>query len=145
MTAATNTADNANIRAAIDEIYRRQSRRVFATLIRLLGAFDLAEEALHDAFRAAVEQWPRDGIPANPVPWLVSAGKFKAIDGIRRSARFTSLDDVAETLASIADEASGADEAKRWKTTACGSFSPAAIRRWHRMPRWRPRYAKCAD
>ena len=112
MTAATNTADNANIRAAIDEIYRRESRRVFATLIRLLGAFDLAEEALHDAFRAAVEQWPRDGVPANPVPWLVSAGRFKAIDSIRRNARFTALDDVTETVASIADEASGTDESE---------------------------------
>ena len=71
-------------RDAVDSIYRTESRRVFATLVRLLGDFDLAEEALHDSFRAALEQWPVDGIPANPRAWLVSAGRFKAIDGIRR-------------------------------------------------------------
>jgi RNA polymerase sigma-70 factor, ECF subfamily len=69
-------------------VYRTDSRRVLATLIRLLGDFDLAEEALHDAFAAAVEQWPRDGVPANPRAWLVSAGRFKAIDTLRRRARF---------------------------------------------------------
>ena len=74
-------------RTAIDAIYRRESRRVFATLIRLPGDFDLAEEALHDAFRAAVEQWPVDGVPANPSAWLVSAGRFKAIDCIRAGRR----------------------------------------------------------
>ncbi len=79
-----------HIVAAIDAIYRRDSRRVFATLIRLLGNFDLAEEALHEAFRAAVEQWPNARIPENPVAWLVSAGRFKAIDQIRRDARFES-------------------------------------------------------
>jgi len=81
--------------ATIEKIYREESRRVFATLVRLLGDFDLAEEALHDAFRAALEQWPREGIPGNPRAWLVSAGRFKAIDGIRRDRRFTPLDDVA--------------------------------------------------
>jgi RNA polymerase sigma-70 factor (ECF subfamily) len=83
-------------RAAVDAVYRSESRRVFATLIRLLRDFDLAEEALHDAFRAALEQWPRDGVPANPRAWLVSAGRFKAIDGIRRRARFSALDDLPE-------------------------------------------------
>src|SRR6187455_3384484 len=73
---------------AIDEIYRTESRRVFATLVRLLGDFDLAEEALHEAFRAALEQWPREGVPENPRAWLVSAGRFKAIDALRRRARF---------------------------------------------------------
>ena len=92
----------------IDAIYRRDSRRVFATLVRLLGDFDLAEEALHDAFKAAVEQWPRDGVPGNPTAWLVSAGRFKAIDGIRRRARFSPLDD--EHAQSIADEAPRWDE-----------------------------------
>ena len=77
----------------MEEVYRAESRRVFATLIRLLGDFDLAEEALHDAFRAALEQWPRDGVPANPRAWLVSIGRFKAIDRIRRRARFDPLDD----------------------------------------------------
>lgn len=89
---------------AIEKIYRSQSRRIFATLIRLLGDFDLAEEALHDAFKAAMEQWPRDGIPHNPVAWLVSAGRFKAIDHIRRQAKFTALDDVADVVESMADD-----------------------------------------
>ena len=81
-------------------IYRDESRRVLATLIRLLGDFDLAEEALHEAFRAAMEQWPRDGVPANPRAWLVSAGRFKAIDGLRRQARFEPLDErLAQTIA----------------------------------------------
>ena len=70
-----------------DEIFRTESRRVLATLIRLLGDFDLAEEAMHDAFAAAVEQWPRAGIPENPRAWLVSTGRFKAIDAVRRRAR----------------------------------------------------------
>src|SRR5882724_8079068 len=74
-------------RDRIDEVYRSDSRRVLATLIRLLGDFDRAEEAMHDAFAVAVEQWPRRGVPANPRAWLVSAGRFKAIDGIRRRAR----------------------------------------------------------
>jgi len=90
--------------ARVDEVYRAESRRVFATLIRLLGDFDVAEEALHDAFKAALEQWPREGVPDNPRAWLVSAGRFKAIDGIRRRARFVALDDVAEQVESIADE-----------------------------------------
>ncbi len=83
----------------IESVWRRDSRKVFATLVRLLGDFDLAEEALHDAFRAALEQWPADGIPANPSAWLVSAGRFKAIDAIRRNARFTHLEDLGEGAA----------------------------------------------
>ena len=75
-------------RGDVDAVYRAESRRVLATLIRLLGDFDLAEEALHDAFAAALEHWPRDGVPANPRAWLVSAGRFKAIDALRRRARF---------------------------------------------------------
>jgi len=75
-------------REAVEAVYRSDSRRVLATLIRLLGDFDLAEEALHEAFAAAVEQWPREGTPANPRAWLVSAGRFKAIDAMRRRARF---------------------------------------------------------
>src|SRR4029077_18330162 len=94
------------VRAATDAIYRAESRRVFATLIRLLGDFDLAEEALHDAFRAALEQWPRDGVPANPRAWLVSTGRFKAIDGIRRRTRFEPLpDDMDRLLAADTDDA----------------------------------------
>jgi RNA polymerase sigma-70 factor (ECF subfamily) len=92
-------------REAIDATYRAHSRHVFATLIRLLGDFDVAEEALHDAFRAALEQWPRDGVPANPRAWLVSTGRFKAIDGLRRRARFQPLpEDIEEHLAAREDE-----------------------------------------
>ena len=72
----------------MDAVYRCESRRVFATLIRLLGGFDLAEEALHEAFAAALEQWSRDGVPANPRAWLISAGRFKALDAVRRRVRF---------------------------------------------------------
>jgi len=90
---------NADARQAVDAVYREQSRRVFATLVRLLGDFDLAEEALHDAFAAAVERWPGEGVPANPAAWLVSAGRFKAIDAMRRRARFdASLAEIAERL-----------------------------------------------
>ena len=92
------------MREIVDHIYRTESRRVLATLIRLLGDFDLAEEALHDAFRAALEQWPREGMPANPRAWLVSAGRFKAIDAIRRRARFDALEDRAEQVAAIIDD-----------------------------------------
>ena len=96
----------------MEAVYRAESRRVLATLIRLLGDFDLAEEALHDAFAAAVEQWPRDGVPANPRAWLVSAGRFKAIDAMRRRARFdASLAELAERLdADAPDAASREDE-----------------------------------
>ena len=73
-------------REAVERVYRTESRRVLATLIRLLGDFDLAEEALHDAFAAAVQQWPEKGVPANPRAWLVSAGRFKAVDQARRRA-----------------------------------------------------------
>jgi RNA polymerase sigma-70 factor (ECF subfamily) len=97
-------------REMVDAVYRTESRRVLATLIRLLGGFDLAEEALHDAFRAALEQWPRHGVPANPRAWLVSAGRFKAIDGIRRRARFDALDDVAEQV-----DAAAIDDAEVWE------------------------------
>jgi len=84
--------DPHDVRERLDSLYRAESRIIFATLIRLLGDFDRAEEALHDAFRAALLQWPSDGIPANPRAWLVSAGRFKAIDALRRDARFDSLD-----------------------------------------------------
>jgi RNA polymerase sigma-70 factor (ECF subfamily) len=99
------------IRQAVDAIYRSESRRVLATLIRLLGHFDIAEEALHDAFIAAVEQWQRDGIPSNPRAWLVSTGRFKAIDKIRRRARFdASLTELAIELEDAAEPAPDADK-----------------------------------
>ncbi|NUO80473.1 RNA polymerase sigma factor [candidate division KSB1 bacterium] len=86
-------SDNAaeHMRKTVDAVYRSESRRVLATLIRVLGDFDRAEDALHEAFRAALEQWPKDGVPANPRAWLVSAGRFKAIDAMRRRARFDAL------------------------------------------------------
>ena len=87
------------VREVLDKVYTTESRRILATLIRLLGDFDRAEDALHDAFTSAAEQWPEEGIPANPRAWLVSAGRFKAIDGMRRRARFdASLDQVADQL-----------------------------------------------
>ncbi|HEY3112325.1 MAG TPA: RNA polymerase sigma factor [Gemmatimonadaceae bacterium] len=82
----------AHVRDRVDAIYRSDSRRVLATLIRLLGDFDLAEEALHDAFATAVEKWAEDGIPANPRSWLISTGRFKAIDRLRKTAKFESAD-----------------------------------------------------
>jgi len=92
-------------RDAVDAVYRSESRRVLATLIRLLGDFDIAEEALHDAFGAALEQWPRDGVPANPRAWLVSTGRFKGIDAIRRRTRFESLpDDIDKRLVTDTDD-----------------------------------------
>jgi len=99
-------------REVVEAVYRSDSRRVLATLIRLLGDFDLAEEALHDAFTAAVEQWPRDGVPANSRAWLVSTGRFKAIDAMRRRARFdASLATLAEQLdAGTRDAAEWHDE-----------------------------------
>lgn len=94
-----NASTPADIRENVAAIYRDESRRVFATLVRLLGDFDRAEEALHEAFASAVEKWPQEGVPANPRAWLVSAGRFKAIDAIRRAARFdASLGTLAERL-----------------------------------------------
>jgi len=110
------------VHETVNAVYLSESRRVLATLIRLLGDFDAAEEALHDAFRAALEQWPRDGVPANPRAWLVSAGRFKAIDSMRRRARFDALDDfdvaVVDTAA-WADEESVEDDRLRLIFTCC--------------------------
>lgn len=91
-------------RQIVDEIYRTESRRVFATLIRLLGDFDRAEDALQDAFAAAMQQWARDGVPANPRAWLVSTGRFKAVDGMRRKARF------GKSLAALAEQLDTPDD-----------------------------------
>jgi RNA polymerase sigma-70 factor, ECF subfamily len=100
-----------HIREALNGLYVSESRRVLATLIRLLGDFDVAEEALHEAFRAALEQWPAEGVPANPRAWLVSAGRFKAIDSMRRQKRFHALDDVGEAAdVAVIDTAAWADE-----------------------------------
>ncbi|MCE3225140.1 MAG: putative polymerase ECF-type sigma factor containing repeat [Nitrospira sp.] len=90
----------------VADVYRSDSRHILATLIRLLGDFDAAEEALHDAFAVAVEQWARDGVPANPRAWLVSTGRFKAIDGMRRRARFNaSLTELVQQLETVRSDA----------------------------------------
>jgi RNA polymerase sigma-70 factor (ECF subfamily) len=100
----------AEMRKTVEAVYRTESRRVLATLIRLIGDFDRAEEALHDAFTAAAEQWPRDGVPANPRAWLVSAGRFKAIDRMRRRARFdASLTEIAARLEGDMSDAAARD------------------------------------
>lgn len=120
-----------SMQQTLEAIYRAESRRVLATLIRLLGDFDLAEEALHDAFTIAMDQWTRDGIPDNPRAWLVSTGRFKAIDQLRRRARFnTSLEDVADRLdedAEEMDDESIEDDRLRLVFTCCHpSLSPDA-------------------
>jgi len=103
--------DVERVRERVEAVYRSDSRRVLATLIRLLGDFDLAEEALHDAFAAAVERWPRDGTPANPRAWLVSAGRFKAIDRLRRRTRFDAARaELAERLDADASDATEWDD-----------------------------------
>src|SRR5438094_9141047 len=119
----------------VDAVYRSDSRQVLATLIRLLGDFDAAEEALHDAFTAAVEQWSRDGVPANPRAWLVSTGRFKAIDGMRRRARFdASLTELAKQLESSTrdpeewDDESVEDDRLRLIFTCCHPALPPAAR-----------------
>jgi len=107
-----NGAGAGEIPRILDQVYRTESRRILATLIRLLGEFDTAEDAMHEAFRAALEQWPSEGVPANPRAWLVSAGKFKAIDGLRRRAKFdTSPDTFADTIdADAPDPSEGLDD-----------------------------------
>ncbi len=100
------------VRHEIDAIYRKDSRRIFATLIRLLGDFDRAEEALSDAFRAAMEKWPAEGLPQNPVAWLVSAGRFKSIDKQRREKRFDHLEDRPDVAETLSDNAAPLDEAE---------------------------------
>src|SRR5262245_56636342 len=99
------------IRARVDEVYRTESRRILATLIRLLGDFDLAEDALHDAFRAALERWPNEGVPANPRSWLISTGRFKVIDAMRRRVRFdTSQTAISEQLYADTSDAAPSDD-----------------------------------
>jgi RNA polymerase sigma-70 factor, ECF subfamily len=100
-----------HIHDTVSAVYESDSRRVLATLIRLIGDFDAAEEAMHDAFRAALEQWPKEGVPGNPRAWLVSTGRFKAIDAMRRRKRFDALDDVGDAAdVAVTDTAAWADE-----------------------------------
>jgi RNA polymerase sigma-70 factor (ECF subfamily) len=128
-------AASQSMRERVEAVYRTESRHVLATLIRLLGDFDRAEEALHDAFASAVEQWPRDGVPANPRAWLISAGRFKAIDGLRRRARFdAALAELAERLDADrradddADDEGVADDRLRLIFTCCHPALPPAAR-----------------
>ena len=127
--------DAARVREIVDRTYRADSRRVLATLIRLLGDFDLAEEALHDAFVAAIERWPAEGIPANPRTWLVSAGRFKAIDQLRRRAAFDDrvpeierqLTELAQAEPVIAESGDITDDRLRLVFTCCHpALSPDA-------------------
>lgn len=128
--------DSKRIQAAVDELYRSDSRRIFATLIRLIGDFDLAEEALQEAFMVAVQQWTRDGIPANPRSWMVSTARFKAIDSMRRRARFDKKieehgDELVPSTTEIAiedfDEATFKDDHLRLIFTCCHpALSPNA-------------------
>jgi RNA polymerase sigma-70 factor, ECF subfamily len=131
----TPAGEHANgLAQVLDEIYRTDSRRILATLIRLLGDFDLAEEALQDAFAAALKQWPVDGIPAKPRAWLVSAGRFKAIDTIRRRSRFdASLSKLADRLDAAAlsipgDEPGVGDDQLRLIFTCCHPSLPGEAR-----------------
>jgi RNA polymerase sigma-70 factor (ECF subfamily) len=112
----------------LDSIWRRDRRRVLATLIRLLGDFDLAEEALHDAFLAAAQHWPEEGVPANPSAWLISAGRFRAIDKLRRRARFTAAaTELALTLSDSTDDTARPDDPLRLIFTCCHpALSPEA-------------------
>jgi RNA polymerase sigma-70 factor (ECF subfamily) len=127
------TNDDANrVREMVGAVYRSDSRRVLATLIRLLGDFDLAEEGLQDAFASALEQWPRDGVPANPRAWLISAGRFKAIDAARRRARLdAALPELAErqeagSHATALDDVEGIDDDRlRLVFTCCHPALPA--------------------
>jgi RNA polymerase sigma-70 factor (ECF subfamily) len=121
-------------RQAVDEVYRTESRRVLATLIRLLGDFDLAEEALQDAFASAIEQWPREGVPANPRAWLVSAGRFKGIDVVRRRVRFDAslqhvVDRFDQTTAPVEIDDEGVeDDRLRLIFTCCHPALPQEAR-----------------
>jgi len=125
---------NTDLRPWLDSFYQAESRRILATLIRLLGDFDLAEEAMHDAFSIALQQWQRHGIPASPRAWMVSTARFKAIDQIRRRAKFdTSFEDVADELAEqlhhepADDDESIEDDRLRLIFTCCHpSLSPEA-------------------
>src|SRR5271170_5257024 len=100
------------IRELLDSLYRVDSGRILATLIRLLGDFDLAEEAMHEAFAAALSLWPKSGVPGNPRPWLISTARFKAIDTLRRRARFdASQDELVRYLEAQSSSAEGSNQA----------------------------------
>jgi RNA polymerase sigma-70 factor (ECF subfamily) len=125
------TAATRRVHEQLEAIYRAESRRVFATLVRLLGDFDLAEEALHDSCRAALEQWPHEGMPSNPRAWLVSTGRFKAVDTLRRRARYNLVEDLDDrpdpASEDVADQDSVEDDCLRLIFTCCHpALSPEA-------------------
>jgi RNA polymerase sigma-70 factor (ECF subfamily) len=125
------TAATRRVHEQLEAIYRAESRRVFATLVRLLGDFDLAEEALHDSFRAALEQWPHEGMPSNPRAWLVSTGRFKAVDTLRRRARYNLVEDLDDrpdpASEDVADQDNVEDDRLRLIFTCCHpALSPEA-------------------
>src|SRR6476469_5406554 len=105
----TAALDAPDLRRLIDDLYRAESRRVFATIVRQVRDFDLAEEAMHEAFAAALERWPVDGVPDNPGAWLVSTGRFRAVDALRRRGRFNALQ---SELAGRMAEVAGANAAR---------------------------------
>jgi RNA polymerase sigma-70 factor (ECF subfamily) len=125
-------ASGEQVRQLVEEVYRTESRRVLATLIRVLGDFELAEESMHEAFAAAVEQWPRDGVPTNPRAWLISAGRFRGVDAIRRRVRFDAslvelahrVEEVAGANAAEAEELE--DDRLRLVFTCCHPALPSA-------------------
>ncbi|HEX7705273.1 MAG TPA: RNA polymerase sigma factor [Thermoanaerobaculia bacterium] len=123
-----------SVSAAVERIYREESRRIFATLVRLLGDFDAAEEAVHEAFAAAMAQWPEEGIPAKPVAWLVSTGRYRAIDAMRRMARFERSSDALEAAVAPEwnveeiDEKAFRDDQLRLIFTCCHPVLPHATR-----------------
>ena len=122
------------VSATIDRLYREESRRVFATLVRLLGDFDAAEEAVHEAFAAAIAQWPEEGVPANAVAWLVSTGRYRAIDSMRRMARFERAPEILEAAVAPAwnveeiDEKALGDDQLRLIFTCCHPALPPPAR-----------------
>ena len=122
------------VSATIDRLYREESRRVFATLVRLLGDFDAAEEAVHEAFAAAIAQWPEEGVPANAVGWLVSTGRYRAIDSMRRMARFERAPEILEAAVAPAwnveeiDEKALGDDQLRLIFTCCHPALPPPAR-----------------
>ena len=132
------------LRRTIETLYRSESGRILATLARLLGDLDVAEEAMHEAFAAALDTWPQAGVPDKPRPWLISTARFKAIDGMRRRARFDSAQkDLALYLEARINQARSR-RMRKSRTTASVSSLPAAIPLCRRKDRWRSRCVKFA-
>jgi RNA polymerase sigma-70 factor (ECF subfamily) len=138
------TMPSPDLRRIVDALYRSDSGRILATLIRWLGGdLELAEEAMHEAFAAALETWPETGVPDKPRPWLLSTGRFKAIDVIRRRGRSSAAyAGLVVALEPRADEEPR--PSTRWRTTVFGSSSPAVIPRFRPRRRSRSPCVRCA-